>query len=210
MSVRKEKKEETRRLLQEAAVQVFHEKGIHVARVSDIVQRAGVAQGTFYNHFKSKEAVFQCLTEDYLAKYGQMFGDYAVEFLNLSDDEQMVASFRLFLRELFYSCRENIATAQLVFGEGAGSVGPYYEISQRAIEYFISLIKVVAEEAFQKEVISFEDSEMAAAMIFGLFQRCLFYFILSKNIFDIDRLEKNMLNFILNGLGWQGSSIDKE
>ena len=64
MSVREKKKAETRHLLMTSAVQVFHEKGIYGTRVSDIVSRAGVAQGTFYNHFQSKEAMFKAIADE--------------------------------------------------------------------------------------------------------------------------------------------------
>jgi AcrR family transcriptional regulator len=39
------------------ALQQFAENGYHKTKVSDIVRKAGVAQGTFYWYFKSKEAI---------------------------------------------------------------------------------------------------------------------------------------------------------
>ncbi len=41
-----------------AATSVFAQKGFHETKVSDIVAAAGVAQGTFYLYFKSKNDVF--------------------------------------------------------------------------------------------------------------------------------------------------------
>jgi AcrR family transcriptional regulator len=41
-----------------AARKVFEERGFLDTRVADIVAAAGVAQGTFYSYFDSKEAVF--------------------------------------------------------------------------------------------------------------------------------------------------------
>ncbi len=41
-----------------AARKVFEERGFLDTRVADIVAAAGVAQGTFYSYFNSKEAVF--------------------------------------------------------------------------------------------------------------------------------------------------------
>jgi AcrR family transcriptional regulator len=49
---------ETKKKLIDAAIKVFSEKGYFNARVSDIVKEAGVAQGTFYIYFKSKEDAF--------------------------------------------------------------------------------------------------------------------------------------------------------
>lgn len=41
----------------EISLQLFAENGYHKTKISDIVREAGVAQGTFYWHFKSKEAI---------------------------------------------------------------------------------------------------------------------------------------------------------
>lgn len=40
-----------------AGLDVFYEHGFHGSGVQDIVDHAGVPKGSFYNHFKSKEAL---------------------------------------------------------------------------------------------------------------------------------------------------------
>lgn len=47
--------------LLEAAELEFGEKGYHDAAITGITQRAGVAMGTFYVYFKSKEEIFRAL-----------------------------------------------------------------------------------------------------------------------------------------------------
>ncbi len=47
--------EERRRQILDAAANVFAKQGYQRARTSEIAQRAGVAEGTIYKHFKSKE-----------------------------------------------------------------------------------------------------------------------------------------------------------
>ncbi len=51
----------TRDKLLDAALIEFGERGYHEGSISAITQRAGVGLGTFYVHFKSKEAVFRDL-----------------------------------------------------------------------------------------------------------------------------------------------------
>jgi AcrR family transcriptional regulator len=51
----------TREKLLHAAEIEFGEKGFHEAAVSGITYRAGVALGTFYTYFESKEEIFQAL-----------------------------------------------------------------------------------------------------------------------------------------------------
>lgn len=54
----------TRRRLLDAAEEVFSESGFHDASITRIVERAGVAQGTFYVHFRSKQEIFEQLVGD--------------------------------------------------------------------------------------------------------------------------------------------------
>ena len=51
-----------------AAKKAFSEKGFHSASVSDIIERAGIARGTFYLYFESKRDVFDKLLEELLAE----------------------------------------------------------------------------------------------------------------------------------------------
>jgi AcrR family transcriptional regulator len=50
----------------DAAQDVFASRGYHGTSVSDLVEAAGVARGTFYLYFPSKAAIFQELVEDLL------------------------------------------------------------------------------------------------------------------------------------------------
>jgi len=51
--------ESTKDKLFRAAVKIFSEKGFWKTKISDIVKEAGVAQGTFYLYFKSKNHCFR-------------------------------------------------------------------------------------------------------------------------------------------------------
>lgn len=59
--------EERRRELMDIAEQLFLKKGYEDTMISDIVRQAGVAQGTFYYYFKSKEAVLDEITDKYIS-----------------------------------------------------------------------------------------------------------------------------------------------
>jgi AcrR family transcriptional regulator len=55
-----------RKELVEAAEKLFRENGWEQTSVSDIVRKVGVAQGTFYYYFKSKDEVLDAVLEHYL------------------------------------------------------------------------------------------------------------------------------------------------
>lgn len=62
--VNPERRQENTRAILNAALDVFTEKGFSEARVSDIAERAGIAKGTVYLYFDSKEALFEGVLTD--------------------------------------------------------------------------------------------------------------------------------------------------
>jgi AcrR family transcriptional regulator len=64
-STRKEQKIRTRGELIDSARQVIADKGIDETQIGDITRAAGVAHGTFYVHFKSKEELIDLLIEQF-------------------------------------------------------------------------------------------------------------------------------------------------
>jgi AcrR family transcriptional regulator len=63
----------TRDRLFSAAAELIGERGYHGTTVDDIVERTGVAKGTFYYHFKSKEALFDGLLNQHLTLLAREF-----------------------------------------------------------------------------------------------------------------------------------------
>ncbi|MBS4045705.1 MAG: TetR/AcrR family transcriptional regulator [Alphaproteobacteria bacterium] len=62
MSTRKapaSKRDRTRRQLLDAAVKVFANRGFEAGSIQEIAAVAGVANGTFYNYFPTKEAILE-------------------------------------------------------------------------------------------------------------------------------------------------------
>lgn len=66
-----------KKLLMEAAVEVFSEKGFWQTKISDIVRQADLAQGTFYLYFKNKENLFKeillTLHQNFVDRLEEMF-----------------------------------------------------------------------------------------------------------------------------------------
>lgn len=65
---RTERGRRTRRALLDAAALEFGEHGFHLASISAITRRAGVALGSFYTYFDSKDAIFRALVSDMSAR----------------------------------------------------------------------------------------------------------------------------------------------
>lgn len=68
ITVENEAKAGRRRHILYTAKRVFSEKGFHNASVSDIVDQAGIARGTFYLYFTNKRDIFDNLLDNLLVE----------------------------------------------------------------------------------------------------------------------------------------------
>jgi AcrR family transcriptional regulator len=63
-SVREESRAVYRKAIMEAAIRIFGRMGFSATKIADIAAEAGVATGTLYNYFSSKEDIFLSILDD--------------------------------------------------------------------------------------------------------------------------------------------------
>lgn len=71
MRVTAETKEATRKAILDAAAELFRSEGFEATTTRDIAEGAGVASGTLFNYFPTKEAVLATLVSDALSRRGK-------------------------------------------------------------------------------------------------------------------------------------------
>lgn len=71
--------EERKREIMDAAEEIFSDKGFDHTSVSDIVKKVGVAQGTFYYHFKSKDEVLNAVIERFIDRFEKQLVELAAD-----------------------------------------------------------------------------------------------------------------------------------
>ena len=79
---RTERGRRTRRALLDAAAGEFGEHGFHAASISQITRRAGVALGSFYTYYESKDAIFRALVSD----MSERVRDHVAPAIRAADD----------------------------------------------------------------------------------------------------------------------------
>lgn len=134
-----------------AARAVFGDKGYESATISDIVKRAGVAQGTFYLYFESKKSVVVDLAR-------QPMADMAVRLQGiLNGDESFAEILSKFVRLGFEVGQENPDLCALMHmsddgGREIEKLEAHFEVSQMAVKMFQGFIDAGEAVAMKAEV----------------------------------------------------------
>jgi TetR/AcrR family transcriptional regulator, fatty acid metabolism regulator protein len=191
--------ERTKEQLIAAAIDIFDERGFHKSRVSDIVAKAGVAQGTFYIYFKSKEDIFLAICLEFITLFSSALENAEELFAGISYAQvrQNVLTFNRELIELYCTHKK---AARILFREGASRSGQVKPVYDRIYTQFIETVGKRLEEHQGRGYVAFEDAETEATFLIGMFDRSLFYFIDVKQNFDIEALSHRMTDFMMGGL----------
>jgi AcrR family transcriptional regulator len=192
--------DERRQQLLRAATWVFARKGYRHAGVSDIIARAGVARGTFYLYFNSKEQVFLSIVEDFHARVkGALEGldDAAAAARTEGPRAVLQASFRAWLA--FFAAHRD---ATRVILKEASSIDPRFEtgfaeLRQSALSHFAARLRTfqqlgAADPSF--------DPTLVAHFQLGIFDELLNAFVLPDEPADLDRLAAALADFEWHGI----------
>lgn len=190
----------TKTALIASAIKLFRQKGFQMTRVSDIVSDAGVAQGTFYNYFHSKEEIFRQVCDDFINKIQIVFVQRAEHMFDGETSDEVLANLRQVVRDVFQIYHENLDVTELLFREGIGNGGIFKEIYEGMLSIFLELIEVQVEKAVNRGFIEVADPKMAAVFLFGLFERSLLYFMLIQKTTELEKLERMLIDFMCKGL----------
>ncbi|WP_037290793.1 TetR/AcrR family transcriptional regulator [Saccharibacillus sacchari] len=160
----------------EIALEKFARLGYHQTKISDIVSEAGVAQGTFYWHFKSKEAIGLEIIEQGKERLLQVIDQgYRQDTGDL--DDMVKASEALFLRLFDFAAANRHLMEILLMGNGADlTIRQSISVARNAMEQgFRRNIQRAKELGMLPEEI---DVELRAALLMsmceGLLSRWLF------------------------------------
>lgn len=187
---------EKRKLILDAAIRVFAERGYHGARVGDIAEDAGVAHGLLYHYFASKEDVLRTI---FVENWGQLIARFrAVEASDEPAYEKLEGIAKILLRTwrndpaLVTVMVREVARSQHLQGQVA-EVGEAFAIVQRVIE------EGQASGAFRRDV----DARLAAWVVYGGLEEVLTGWVLGQlpdGERDVTTAERTAIEVALRGL----------
>lgn len=192
---RQERAADRRRQILDAAVQAFAQHGFFHTRVSEIARRAGVADGTIYLYFKSKDDILIAVFEERMEQILRELED-AVAHL-----EGAGARLEGLLRMYLSLVERDPALAEVITVELRQSGTFIREYANPGFKRLMRLFARVLEEgAASGELRADVDPRLAARALFGMLDEISLWGVLRPHPFDPDEVAASLATILLGGL----------
>jgi AcrR family transcriptional regulator len=124
-----------RQAILEAALAVFSEEGFAAARLDHVAERAGVAKGTIYLHFKDKQDLFEQMVREAVSPVIARLETLA-ELPDLPAGMVLKAMFTLFRTEVLGTSRKALLRLVMTEGPRFPAIAEFYhrEVVSRGIK----------------------------------------------------------------------------
>lgn len=198
--IRKRRKEARPEEILAAAIAVLGEVGFANARMVDIAKRAGIAKGTVYLYFKTKDELFQGVVQHYLGQTLGRLDDLRTNFEGTAA-ELLVMAIRHAYRELVGSW-ERRTIMRILISEGARfpQLTSYYhrEVISRGILMVKTLLeRGVAHGEFREEVLSINPAVVMGPMIMASVWKMIFDEV---SPLDIEEYARGHVEIVMRGV----------
>lgn len=184
-----------RQAILRSAIRVFARNGYFNSKVADIAREAGVADGTVYLYFKSKEEILHSI-----------FDRSVEEALGAAKERvQRLADPREKLRQIAHMHLERLGADRdlaVVFQvELRGSTKFMEEFSAAGFAEYLALIRSTFEEGQRAGLFRAElNARVVAKVLFGALDEMATNWILSKRRYKLAPMADQVLDIFLNGV----------
>lgn len=183
----------TKRKIFETSMKLFAEKGYDATSIEDITATVGVAKGTLYYHFSSKEEIFNFLIEEGI-KLLQNSVDIKIQKLdNYIDKLKAVILIEIKIVNKY----EDFIT--MLLGQYYGKGIRNKKCQQHVYEY-IHKIEEIVEEGMKKGQIKYGNSKVMASEIYGVIASTLVYKMKNEENINVIKLYREFESTIIEGL----------
>ena len=183
----------TKRKIFETSMKLFAEKGYDATSIEEITATVGVAKGTLYYHFSSKEEIFNFLVEE-----GVKLLQNSIEIKTAKLDNYIDKIKAIILIEIkIVNKYENLIKILLsqFYGKEARN-----QKCQEHIYKYIDKIEGIVKEGIEKEQIKKGNSKVIASEIYGLICSSLVYKLTNQEDFEVMKIYREFENTLIDGL----------
>jgi len=178
-----------------AATRVFARNGYFNSKVADIARAAGVADGTVYLYFKSKEEILHSIFDQNMAE--ALAADRKL-IDKLRDPREKLRRIATLHLERLGADRDLAVVFQV---ELRGSTKFMEEFSAAGFAEYLGLLRAIFEEGqraglFRKEL----NAKVAAKIFFGALDEMATNWIISKRSYKLEPMAEVVMDVFLNGV----------
>ena len=178
-----------------AAISVFAHNGYFNSKVADIAREAGVADGTVYLYFKSKEDILHSIFDRGVE---EALGAARKQIKRISDPREKLRQIALLHLERLGADRDLAVVFQV---ELRGSTKFMEEFSAAGFAEYLELIRSTFEEGQQAGVFRSDlNAKVVAKILFGALDEMATNWILSKRRYKLAPMADPVLDIFLNGV----------
>ena len=183
----------TKRKIFETSMKLFAEKGYDATSIEDITATVGVAKGTLYYHFSSKEEIFNFLVEEGIKLLQNSIDIKTAKFPNYIDKIKAIVLIQIKIVVKY----EDLITILLSQFWGHEQ---RHQMCQKHILEYVHKIEEIVEEGIKANQIKQGNVQVIASEIYGLICSSLVYKARKKEEIDIMELFKEFENTVVEGL----------
>ena len=183
----------TKRKIFETSMKLFAEKGYDATSIEEITASVGVAKGTLYYHFTSKEEIFNFLVEEGIKLMQNSIDIKTSKLTNYIDKLKAVVLIQIKVVAKY----ENLIT--ILLSQFWGKEARHQKCKQHIYDY-IGKIESIVKEGIQKGEIKNGDPKAIASEIYGLICSALVYKLRQEENLDIMKLYHEFEETVINGL----------
>lgn len=178
-----------------AAIRVFAHNGYFNSKVADIAREAGVADGTVYLYFKSKEEILHSIFNRGME---EAIADGRKQLEGISDAREKLRRIALLHLERLGADRDLAIVFQV---ELRGSTKFMEEFSAAGFAEYLGLIRSAIEEGQRAGVFRPQlNAKLLAKILFGALDEMATNWILSKRRYKLAPMADQVLDIFLNGV----------
>jgi len=178
-----------------AAIEVFAHNGYFSSKVADIAKAAGVADGTVYLYFKSKEEILHSIFDRNME---EAIAAGRSQLQNVNDPREKLRRIALLHLERLGSDRDLAVVFQV---ELRGSTKFMEEFSAAGFAEYLNLIRSTFEEGQRAGVFRSElNAKIVAKILFGALDEMATNWILSKRRYKLAPMADQVLDIFLHGV----------
>jgi len=177
-----------------AAAKLFGEKGYHDTTTAEIAESAGVAAGTIYIYFSSKEELLVAVFEEFLGKHMERLRE-GVD-AEPTPEKKIVRLLALGL-ELMYA---NPDSARIFLSQLRQSTKMITTVAKRSSRAYKDIIEAILTDGVRTGLCRDVNVPAATSMLFGAFQSTVLDWVADGCSYNLTDMTESLTDFVLRGI----------